>query len=92
MSGKKGISYVQNDEPEFIKRFKQNVGYKEGPSVDTKVIFDTVIFIKHVLQNFEWGKGFYFQFQNYISVYISVSELHISIYLFRDNLIRGIIL
>lgn len=31
------ISYIQNDEPEFIKRFKQKVGYKEGPTVDTKV-------------------------------------------------------
>nr|XP_022312172.1 uncharacterized protein KIAA1143 homolog [Crassostrea virginica]XP_022312173.1 uncharacterized protein KIAA1143 homolog [Crassostrea virginica] len=30
------ISYIQNDEPEFIKRFKQKVGYKEGPTVDTK--------------------------------------------------------
>ncbi|XP_048749419.1 uncharacterized protein KIAA1143 homolog isoform X2 [Ostrea edulis] len=30
------ISYVQNDEPDFIKKFKQRVGYKEGPTVDTK--------------------------------------------------------
>lgn len=31
------IAYVQNDEPDFIKKFKQKVGYKEGPTVDTKV-------------------------------------------------------
>lgn len=30
------IAYVQNDEPDFIKKFKQKVGYKEGPTVDTK--------------------------------------------------------
>lgn len=32
------IAYVQNDEPDFIKKFKQKVGYKEGPTVDTKVL------------------------------------------------------
>ncbi|XP_061190718.1 uncharacterized protein KIAA1143 homolog [Saccostrea echinata] len=30
------ISYVKDDEPDFIKKFKQRVGYKEGPTVDTK--------------------------------------------------------
>ncbi|XP_021341392.1 uncharacterized protein KIAA1143 homolog [Mizuhopecten yessoensis] len=34
--GKNAISYVQNEEPAFIRQFKQNVGYKEGPNVDTK--------------------------------------------------------
>ncbi|KAL5022383.1 hypothetical protein ScPMuIL_001538 [Solemya velum] len=36
MSGRKKISYVQNDEPSFIKQFKQRVGYQEGPNVETK--------------------------------------------------------
>ncbi|XP_062598697.1 uncharacterized protein KIAA1143 homolog [Saccostrea cucullata] len=30
------ISYVKDDEPDFIKKFKQRVGYKEGPTVNTK--------------------------------------------------------
>lgn len=36
------IAYVQNDEPDFIKKFKQKVGYKEGPTVDTKVLVSVV--------------------------------------------------
>ncbi|XP_064599420.1 uncharacterized protein KIAA1143 homolog [Liolophura sinensis] len=39
MAGRGGrgkISYVQQNEPDFIRKFKQRVGYKEGPSVDTK--------------------------------------------------------
>ncbi|XP_060081970.1 uncharacterized protein KIAA1143 homolog [Ylistrum balloti] len=34
--GKNAISFVQNDEPAFIRQFKQKIGYKEGPSIDTK--------------------------------------------------------
>ena len=34
---KRGIQYVQQDEPSFIKQFKKQVAYKEGPTVDTKV-------------------------------------------------------
>ncbi|KAK6184199.1 hypothetical protein SNE40_006713 [Patella caerulea] len=30
------VSYVENDEPSFIKRFKERIGYKEGPNVETK--------------------------------------------------------
>ena len=37
MSKRGGIKYVQNDEPAFIRQFKQKIGYKEGPDVDTKV-------------------------------------------------------
>lgn len=36
------IAYVQNDEPDFIKKFKQKVGYREGPTVDTKVLVSVV--------------------------------------------------
>jgi len=32
------IKYVKNEEPSFIKAFKQKVGYKEGPDVDSKVL------------------------------------------------------
>ena len=35
---KRGVNYVQQDEPSFITQFKQKVGYKEGPNIDTKVI------------------------------------------------------
>ncbi|XP_041376384.1 uncharacterized protein KIAA1143 homolog [Gigantopelta aegis] len=36
--GKKahGVQYVQNEEPAFIRQFKEKIGYKEGPDVDTK--------------------------------------------------------
>ena len=33
---KRGVQYVQQDEPAFLKRMKQQAGYKEGPTVDTK--------------------------------------------------------
>ncbi|XP_076470096.1 uncharacterized protein KIAA1143 homolog [Babylonia areolata] len=36
MSKRNAIKYVQNDEPAFIRQFKQKIGYKEGPNVDTK--------------------------------------------------------
>lgn len=32
-----GVSWVKPAEPSFLKKFKSDVGYKEGPSVDTKV-------------------------------------------------------
>lgn len=32
-----GVSWVKPSEPSFLKKFKQDVGYKEGPTVDTKV-------------------------------------------------------
>ena len=34
---KRNISYVQQDEPSFLKKFKEHIGYKEGPTVETKV-------------------------------------------------------
>lgn len=32
-----GVSWVKPTEPSFLKKFKNDVGYKEGPTVDTKV-------------------------------------------------------
>lgn len=32
-----GVSWVKPAEPSFLKKFKSDVGYKEGPTVDTKV-------------------------------------------------------
>ncbi|XP_026226505.1 uncharacterized protein KIAA1143 homolog [Anabas testudineus] len=31
-----GVSWVKPSEPSFLKKFKNDVGYKEGPTVDTK--------------------------------------------------------
>lgn len=31
-----GVSWVKPAEPSFLKKFKKDVGYKEGPTVDTK--------------------------------------------------------
>lgn len=34
---KRNITYVKPEEPSFLKKLKLQVGYKEGPTVDTKV-------------------------------------------------------
>ncbi|XP_015257971.1 uncharacterized protein KIAA1143 homolog [Cyprinodon tularosa] len=31
-----GVSWIKPAEPSFLKKFKTDVGYKEGPNVDTK--------------------------------------------------------
>ncbi|KAE8596957.1 hypothetical protein XENTR_v10016297 [Xenopus tropicalis] len=36
MSKRNKVSYVKPVEPSFISKFKKDVGYKEGPTVDTK--------------------------------------------------------
>ncbi|XP_013911214.1 PREDICTED: uncharacterized protein KIAA1143 homolog [Thamnophis sirtalis] len=36
MSKKNQVSYVKPDEPAFLSRFKERIGYREGPTVDTK--------------------------------------------------------
>ncbi|XP_075683194.1 uncharacterized protein KIAA1143 homolog [Rhinoderma darwinii] len=36
MSKRNQVSYVKPAEPSFLKKFKNDVGYKEGPTVDTK--------------------------------------------------------
>ncbi|XP_034029770.1 uncharacterized protein KIAA1143 homolog [Thalassophryne amazonica] len=33
---KSGVSWVKPAEPSFLKKFKSDVGYKEGPTVDSK--------------------------------------------------------
>ena len=35
---KRNIAYTQQDEPAFLKRFKEKIGYKEAPGIDAKVI------------------------------------------------------
>ncbi|XP_076225230.1 uncharacterized protein KIAA1143 homolog isoform X1 [Nomia melanderi] len=38
MSRKKhNVSYIKPDEPKFLRELKEQVGYKEGPTIDTKV-------------------------------------------------------
>ncbi|KAK5862857.1 hypothetical protein PBY51_018212 [Eleginops maclovinus] len=32
-----GVSWVKPAEPSFLKKFKKDVGFKEGPTVDTKL-------------------------------------------------------
>ncbi|XP_031828396.1 uncharacterized protein KIAA1143 isoform X2 [Nomia melanderi] len=37
MSRKKhNVSYIKPDEPKFLRELKEQVGYKEGPTIDTK--------------------------------------------------------
>ncbi|XP_064640435.1 uncharacterized protein KIAA1143 homolog [Lineus longissimus] len=36
MSKRNAVSYIKQDEPSFLKQFKEKVGYVEGPNVDTK--------------------------------------------------------
>ncbi|XP_076827761.1 uncharacterized protein KIAA1143 homolog [Brachyhypopomus gauderio] len=36
MSKKGNVSWVKPDEPSFLRKFKSDVGYKEGPTVETK--------------------------------------------------------
>ncbi|CAL1536523.1 unnamed protein product [Lymnaea stagnalis] len=33
---RKGVQYVNNEEPAFIKQFKEKIGHKDGPDVNTK--------------------------------------------------------
>lgn len=37
MSKKSNVSWVKPAEPSFLKKFKNDVGFKEGPTVETKV-------------------------------------------------------
>ncbi|XP_072268375.1 uncharacterized protein KIAA1143 homolog [Pyxicephalus adspersus] len=36
MSKKNRVSYVKPAEPSFLTKFKKDIGYREGPTVDTK--------------------------------------------------------
>ncbi|XP_058466280.1 uncharacterized protein KIAA1143 homolog [Malaya genurostris] len=33
---KRNIAYIKPEEPDFLKRMKAQIGYREGPTVDTK--------------------------------------------------------
>uniref|UniRef100_A0A8C2LIN8 RIKEN cDNA 1110059G10 gene n=1 Tax=Cricetulus griseus TaxID=10029 RepID=A0A8C2LIN8_CRIGR len=37
MSKRNQVSYVRPAEPAFLARFKERVGYREGPTVETKM-------------------------------------------------------
>lgn len=37
MAGKRQLNYIKPAEPSFLAKFKKDAGYKEGPTVDTKV-------------------------------------------------------
>ena len=38
MSKKKhNVNYIKQEDPKFLKLMKQEIGYKEGPTVETKV-------------------------------------------------------
>lgn len=37
MSKRNQVSYVRPAEPAFLARFKERIGYEEGPTVETKV-------------------------------------------------------
>lgn len=34
---KRNVVFAKPEEPSFLKRLKKEVGYQEGPSIDTKV-------------------------------------------------------
>nr|XP_016934327.1 uncharacterized protein KIAA1143 homolog isoform X1 [Drosophila suzukii] len=36
MSKRNNISYVKPQEPSFLRKLKEEIGYKEGPSIETK--------------------------------------------------------
>ncbi|XP_026475877.1 uncharacterized protein KIAA1143 homolog [Ctenocephalides felis] len=36
MSKKNSITYIKPEEPSFLKKLKAQIGYKEGPTVETK--------------------------------------------------------
>lgn len=35
---KRNIAYVKPQDPSFLAKLKQQIGYSEGPNVETKVI------------------------------------------------------
>lgn len=39
MSKKNSITYIKPEEPSFLKKLKAQIGYKEGPTVETKVSY-----------------------------------------------------
>lgn len=41
---KRPITFNRPEDPSFLKKIKQSIGYKEGPTVETKVSFDAIFF------------------------------------------------
>ncbi|XP_071958352.1 uncharacterized protein KIAA1143 homolog [Antedon mediterranea] len=36
MAGKKSVNFIKPSEPSFLKKFKKEIGFKEGPTLETK--------------------------------------------------------
>lgn len=34
---KRNVAFTRPEDPSFLKRIKEQIGYKEGPNIDTKV-------------------------------------------------------
>ena len=43
MSKKNSIQYIKPSEPAFLKQFKEKIGYKEGPTIESKVNVRAII-------------------------------------------------
>ena len=46
---KRNVSAIKQDTPAFLKRFKEQIGYKDGPKLSDKVIiinYDILLRIK----------------------------------------------
>lgn len=35
---KRNVAFTRPEDPNFLKRLKEQIGYRDGPNVDTKVI------------------------------------------------------
>lgn len=45
---KRNVAYIKPSEPAFLRRLKEQVGYKEGPDVNTKVL---IFLLYHLKKN-----------------------------------------
>lgn len=51
MSRKKhNVSYIKPNEPKFLRKLKEQIGYKEGPTIDTKVLYFIIIHYTLIIQ------------------------------------------
>ncbi|GAB1294856.1 hypothetical protein APTSU1_001008900 [Apodemus speciosus] len=55
MSKRNQVSYVRPAEPAFLSRFKERVGYREGPTVETKMIRSRQISDFQTSLVYRWG-------------------------------------
>lgn len=49
---KNNITFTRPEDPSFLKRMKEQIGYKEGPSVDTKVFIKFFFVFNRFMYNF----------------------------------------